>query len=43
VSPLPPLQLLYGNEFAAALTQPASAFIADGSRVAVHLGTKLRP
>jgi uncharacterized protein YqjF (DUF2071 family) len=42
VSPLPPLQRLYGNELAAALTQPASAFIAEGSRVAVHLGTRLQ-
>jgi len=43
LSPLPPLQPLYGNELAAALTHPVSAFIADGSPVAVHLGTRLRP
>lgn len=41
VSGLPPLEQLYGEELAAALTRPVSAFIADGSPVAVHLGTRL--
>jgi uncharacterized protein len=38
----PPLAPLYGETLAAALTRPASAFIAAGSEVSVHLGVRLR-
>lgn len=38
---LPPLAPLYGETFAAALTRPVSAFIADGSPVSVDLGVRV--
>jgi uncharacterized protein len=41
LSELPPLAPLYGAALAGALERPASAFIADGSAVSVHLGVRL--
>ena len=41
LSQLPPLHTLYGAALGDALKRPASACIADGSAVSVHLGTRL--